>query len=117
VLALADNAGLPAGVARTTADTFVVIMPSASPVVVPCTGAVPSARPALFSRMSTCAAQAPARCRVPPAGHQRMTGATRTARDAWVEMCSRVDMHCIALFQGCARRQPTLSDARLQVIL
>ena len=58
------TAALPAGVARTTADTLVVIMPSASPVVVPCTGAVPSARPALFSRMSTCAAQAPARPRV-----------------------------------------------------
>ena len=64
MLALADIAGLPAGVARTTADTFVVIMPSASPVVVPCTGAVPSASPALFSRMSTCAAEAPARWRV-----------------------------------------------------
>ena len=44
------------GAARTTAEQLVVIMPNASLLVVPCTGAVPSASPALFSRMSTCAA-------------------------------------------------------------
>lgn len=44
------------GAVRTTAEQLVVIMPSASLLVVPCTGAVPSARPALFSKMSTCAA-------------------------------------------------------------
>ena len=39
---------------HTTAEMFVVIMPSASLLAVACTGAVPSASPALFSRMSTC---------------------------------------------------------------
>lgn len=42
---------------HTTAEMFVVIMPSASLLAVACTGAVPSASPALFSRMSTCHGQ------------------------------------------------------------
>jgi len=44
-------------IGHTTAEMFVVIMPSASLLAVACTGAVPSASPALFSRMSTCHGQ------------------------------------------------------------